>query len=66
MAHPKTLNPLLTDLQKAGVFNPAKADQLKSCAKIRNSAAHGKFNEFDRKDVEFMLTTIKAFIADYM
>ena len=43
---PKALNALIQDLQKANAFNKLKADQLRAWAKIRNSAAHGKFNEF--------------------
>ncbi|MEQ9032431.1 MAG: hypothetical protein RLP44_27180 [Aggregatilineales bacterium] len=62
----KTLDPLITDLQKANVFNTAKAAQLKSWAKTRNSAAHGEFTEFNRKDVEAMILGVKNFIADYL
>lgn len=62
----KTLDPLITDLQQANVFTKAKADQLKSWAKIRNYAAHGEFKQFNRADVEPMITGIKAFIADYL
>ncbi len=62
----KTLDPLITDLQKANVFNKAKADQLKSWAKTRNYAAHGEFTEFNRTEVEAMIVGVKAFIADYM
>ena len=63
---PKTLDPLITDLQKVPVFNKAKADQLKSWAKIRNYAAHGEFAEFNRRDVEAMIPGVRAFIADYL
>ncbi len=63
---PKTLDPLITDLQKMNVFNKAKADMLKSWAKIRNYAAHGEFTEFKRADVETMIAGVKSFIADYL
>lgn len=62
----KTLDPLIADLQKANVFNKAKADQLRSWAKTRNSAAHGEFSEFNRNDVEAMIAGIRNFIADYL
>lgn len=62
----KTLDPLITDLQKANVFNKARADMLKSWAKTRNYAAHGEFVEFNRTDVEAMILGVKAFIADYL
>jgi hypothetical protein len=63
---PKTLDPLIADLQKANVYTKAKADQLRSWAKIRNSAAHGKFKEFNRDEVEAMIKGIKNFLADYL
>ncbi len=63
---PKTLDPLITDLQRANMFNAAKGDMLKSWAKTRNHAAHGEFNEFTRQDVEQMLTGIRNFLADYL
>jgi len=63
---PKTLNPLIDDLKKAGVFNELKAKQLRSWADIRNKAAHGEFSEFTKKDVEQMLQGINNFLADYL
>lgn len=63
---PKTLDPLITDLQKANVFSKAKADQLKSWTKIRNDAAHGEFTTFSRQDVEDMISSIKRFLADHL
>lgn len=60
----KTLDPLISDLQKARVFNKMKADQLRAWAKIRNSAAHGEFEEFNKQDVESMLKGVKNFLAD--
>ncbi len=63
---PKTLNPLIDDLRKAGVFNELKAKQLRSWADIRNKAAHGEFDQFTRTDVEQMLGGIKNFLADYL
>lgn len=62
----KTLDPLITDLQKANVFNKAKADMLRSWAKTRNYAAHGEFKEFNRQDVESVITGVKTFLADYL
>jgi hypothetical protein len=61
----KTLNPLIDDLKKAGVFNELKAKQLRSWADIRNKAAHGEFHQFTRADVEQMLHGINNFLADY-
>lgn len=63
---PKTLNPLIEDLKKAGVFNELKAKQLRAWADIRNKAAHGDFSQFNRGDVEQMLAGVTNFLADYL
>ncbi len=62
----KTLGPLVDDLKKAGVFNEAKAKQLRAWAAIRNLAAHGEFTQFKRTDVEGMVSGINTFLADYL
>jgi len=59
----KTLDPLITDLQKANIFNKAKADMLKSWAKTRNYLAHGHFTEVSRQDIEDMISGVKRFLA---
>jgi len=63
---PKSLNPLIDDLKKAGVFNEAKAKQLRAWTDIRNHAAHGEFDQFTRKDVEQMIKGVKNFLEDYL
>ena len=63
---PKTLDPLITDLQTNKVINKAKAAQLRSWAQIRNAAAHGRFEEFNRSQVDEMIPSIKNFLADYL
>lgn len=62
----KTLNPLIDDLKKAVVFNELKAKQLRAWADIRNKAAHGDFEQFNRGDVDQMLKGIGNFLADYL
>ena len=59
----KTLNPLIDDLKKVGVFNELKAKQLRAWADIRNKAAHGEFEKFTRSDVEGMIKGIGDFLA---
>ncbi|MCY4145282.1 MAG: hypothetical protein OXE95_06780 [Chloroflexi bacterium] len=51
----KLLNALIQDLQKANAYNKLKANQLRTWASVRNSANHGNFGEFDRKQVEEMV-----------
>lgn len=62
----KTLCPIIDDLKKSGLFNEAKAKQLRAWADIRNLAAHGEFDQFKRTDVEPMLAGIEMFMADYL
>jgi hypothetical protein len=62
----KTLSPLVDELKKAGVFNEAKAKQLRAWADLRNLAAHGEFAQFKRTDVEGMISGIESFLADYL
>jgi hypothetical protein len=63
---PKTLNPLIDDLKKAGVFSELRAKQLRVWADIRNKAAHGEFDHFKRSDAEQMIQGITNFLADYL
>ncbi|MGH9772552.1 MAG: DUF4145 domain-containing protein [Candidatus Acidiferrales bacterium] len=62
----KTLNPLIDDLKKSGLFNELKAIQLRAWAAIRNQTAHGEFDRVKRNDVAIMLTGICDPLADYM
>lgn len=61
---PKTLNRLIDDLKKAGLFNELKAKQLRAWADIRNKAAHGEFTYFNRGDVDQMIKGVSNFLAD--
>lgn len=63
---PKTLNPLIDDLKKAGLYNELRAKQLRTFAEIRNHAAHGRFSDFSRSDVEQMIKGISNFLAEFM
>ena len=62
----KLLNALIQDLQKANAYNKLKANQLRTWASVRNSADHGNFSEFDRKQVEEMVRGVTDFLADYL
>lgn len=62
----KTLNPLIDDLKRVGVYNELKAKHLRVWAGIRNAAAHGEFDKFNRGEVENMLSGITQFLADYL
>jgi hypothetical protein len=60
------MNRLIDDLKRAGAFNELKAKHLRAWVDIRNAAAHGKFSEFNRSDVETMISGINNFLADYL
>lgn len=64
--HPKTMGTLIDALKSAGLFNELKAKQLRAWADIRNAAAHGRFNSFNRADVEQMLVGVQTFLADHL
>lgn len=61
---PMTMNPLIDELKKAGIFNELRAKELRSWADTRNAAAHGEFQKFNREQVERMLDGISSFLAE--
>ena len=62
----RTLDPIIDDLKKAGVFNTPKAKRIKSYADIRNKAFHANWEEFDVKDIGDMIEGIRLLIEDYL
>ena len=60
---PKTLGPLIGELERRKLFDRLIFKNLKAWADIRNSAAHGKFDEFARHDVEMMLSGVQHFLS---
>ena len=60
---PLTLNPLIDALRKRGAFNELRAKQLRAWADIRNSAAHGRFEEFTTDEVKAMVRGIELFLT---
>jgi len=58
----KTLGPLIGELERQRAFDTTTFKNLKLWAGIRNSAAHGRFEEFNRRDVEKMLADVKHFL----
>jgi len=55
-----------SQLAKAGTYNKLTQKRLTAIADIRNSAAHGKWDEFSEKDVEDMIKWITSFIETHM
>lgn len=62
----KTLGPLIGELEQRKLFNKLAFKNLKAWADIRNSAAHGKFTDFTRHDVELMLAGVQHFLINHL
>jgi hypothetical protein len=61
-----SLNKMNADLAKAGVVNKLRQKRITALADIRNSAAHGKPDEFTTADVEMMINEIEAMVSDML
>ena len=62
----KTLGALIEELDKAKAFDKQTRKMLKAWADIRNAAAHGRFDEFTREQVELMLLGVNGFLANQL
>lgn len=61
----KKLTQLNDDLAKAGVYNKLQQKQITALADIRNSAAHGNYEQFTKEDVERMIDDIERFLLNH-
>ncbi|TBU71744.1 DUF4145 domain-containing protein [Phytopseudomonas daroniae] len=57
------LDKMNADLTKQGVYNNLIQKRITALAGIRNSAAHGKTEEFNKDDVHSMINEIERFVA---
>lgn len=58
-----SLNKMNDDLAKAGAYNASQKKRITALAAIRNSAAHGKPDEFTAADVRGMIDDVERFLA---
>ena len=65
IAHEK-LDKMNSDLAKSGTYNKLQQKRITALADIRNSAAHGKQDEFSAQDVEDMIRDVERFVAEHM
>lgn len=65
IAHGK-LDKMNADLAKAGIYSKLVQKRITTLADIRNSAAHGKPEEFTEQDVSAMLQDVCRFLTDYL
>ena len=64
-AHGK-LDKMNADLAKKGIYNKLQQKRITTLADIRNSAAHGKEDEFTHDDVNNMIREVEQFLANYL
>ena len=60
---PASLNRMNDDLTKASAYNSLLQKRITAMAAIRNSAAHGKTDEFNMGDVKGMIDDVERFLA---
>ncbi|MGL1933127.1 MAG: hypothetical protein OCC45_15440 [Desulfotalea sp.] len=60
------LDSMNSQLAKAGVYSKLQQKRITALADIRNSAAHGKTDEFNNDDVKNMIRDIESFLISYL
>ena len=58
------LDKMNADLAKKGIYNKLQQKRITALADIRNSAAHGKKDEFTKDDVANMIREVAQFLAN--
>ena len=58
------LDRMNADLAKKGIYNKLQQKRITALADIRNSAAHGKKDEFTKDDVANMIREVAQFLAN--
>ena len=62
----KTLGALIGELDRVKAFDKQTRKMLRAWADIRNAAAHGRFDDFTREQVELMLLGVNGFFANHL
>jgi hypothetical protein len=60
------LDKMNADLAKAGKYNTLLQKRITALAAIRNSAAHGKVDEFTKQNVVNMIDEVEQFLANHL
>jgi hypothetical protein len=53
------------ELAKRGIFSSLQQKQILPLADLRNKAAHGKWDEFDKLDIENMIKMVREIMAKH-
>jgi hypothetical protein len=59
------LDSMNSELAKAGLYNTLVQKRITAIADIRNKAAHGKWSEFTKDDVQQMITQVRSIMESY-
>lgn len=62
----KTLDPLNTDIYKENIYDKLILKQVTTWGDLRNSAAHGHYDNYDEKQVHMMLEFVEKFCSEYI
>ncbi len=62
---PKKPTVINAELKKASVYNLNEHKQVEAWLGIRNSAAHGKYDEFDEMQVSVMIRGLREFLSRF-
>jgi hypothetical protein len=59
---PKSADKMNSELTKSGAYSSLYQKQVLSLLALRNSAAHGKYNDYSFEQVKLMLQSVRQFI----
>ena len=63
---PLTIDPLNAALAKANVYSKLVQKQITTWAHIRNKAAHGEYEQYDKNQTEMMLLFVQSFAEQHL
>lgn len=63
---PLTLEPLNIELAKIDVYDKLTQKQITSWGELRNKAAHGHYDEYQKEQVQMMLLFIQQFCGSHL
>lgn len=61
-----SLEPLVDELTKQGIFSPVKSKRVKSFAGVRNHALHAEWEKLDLKDVGALISGLRELLDEYL
>jgi hypothetical protein len=61
-----TIDPLNSQLAKAGVYSKLVQKQVTTWAHVRNKAAHGQYAEYTKDQVQMMLLFVQSFCSEHL